>query len=188
MAASIAAVTILNGLQMAFIASQKAPKFSRGRKPIGSGGIPDGPSHANGGIALIDPSGRKVGEMEGNEPILSVATYRNNKSLVDRLLDASMYGGGRSIDTSWATNSTAIDIGRVTSSISQSRYAYGRPSFSDGGTPAGGGALSEYDIQAMREFVAGLRQGVRAYTYYNESDKLNNEIATLKKESSARVR
>jgi hypothetical protein len=69
--------------QIAVIAAQKPPKFAQG------GQLPQGPSHAAGGISLIDPSGQKVGEIEGGEPILSRETYANNRQLIDTLLYSS---------------------------------------------------------------------------------------------------
>jgi len=54
------------------------------------------PSHAQGGIAAIDTrTGQKVAEMEGDEPymILSRDTYRNNKGVIDALLNSSMNQG-----------------------------------------------------------------------------------------------
>ncbi|TXI14803.1 MAG: hypothetical protein E6Q66_04605 [Pedobacter sp.] len=69
--------------QVIKIESQPAPKFA------GGGFIPVGPSHQAGGIALINPNGHKVGEIEGGEPILSKETYRNNKQLIDTLLYSS---------------------------------------------------------------------------------------------------
>lgn len=79
--------------------TQAQPKFAQGGKlpTAGKGGIPTGASHAAGGIALLNTNGQKIGEIEGGEPILSLATYRNNKELIDHLLYASMFMGGRKI-------------------------------------------------------------------------------------------
>jgi TP901 family phage tail tape measure protein len=76
--------------QVATISSQKYAK----------GGIFKGASHNEGGIAAIDTkTGQKVGEMEGGEPylILSKETYKNNRTIIDALLDASLNGGGKPI-------------------------------------------------------------------------------------------
>lgn len=78
--------------QIAVIAAQKAPQFAKG------GIIPNGPSHASGGIKLVDSiSGSIVGEMEGGEPIISKNTYANNKELVDTLLYSGQRRNGASI-------------------------------------------------------------------------------------------
>lgn len=72
-------------------------KFAKGGVLPGKGGVPTGASHAQGGIALINNTGAKIGEIEGGEPILSLATYRNNKEIIDQLLYASMFANGRKI-------------------------------------------------------------------------------------------
>jgi len=63
-------------------------------------GVPSGPSHAQGGIDLIDNrTGARLAEMEGGEPImvLSKSTYANNSEVVDKLLHSSLYGGGKKV-------------------------------------------------------------------------------------------
>ncbi|UBM58209.1 hypothetical protein LAG90_15505 [Marinilongibacter aquaticus] len=72
---------------------------SNSPRGFGSGGIiPQGALHSQGGITLWDNlSNRPVGEIEGGEPILSRATYANNKDLVDSLLTSSMHMKGAKI-------------------------------------------------------------------------------------------
>lgn len=90
------AIVANTGLQIARIRAEKYAK----------GGIPKGPSHANGGISLIDnATGQPAGEMEGGEPIISKNTYQNNKGIVDALLYSGMYNGGKSI--SWINKQPA---------------------------------------------------------------------------------
>jgi hypothetical protein len=70
----------------ATIAAQKPPKYA-------TGGIAEGPSHAQGGIKMIDGrSGKLVGEMEGGEPIISKAAYAANKQTIDEII----FGNARS--------------------------------------------------------------------------------------------
>ena len=91
-----AAVGVAGGLEIAAIASEQ-PTFA-------TGGIVKGASHAEGGISLVDgKSGRKVGEMEGGEPymILSRETMANNGPLINDLLNASLYGGGRRVNSKY---------------------------------------------------------------------------------------
>jgi hypothetical protein len=76
--------------QLAVITAQKAPKFAKG-------GVLEGPSHANGGMAVIDGTGNKVAELEGGEPILSRETYRNNRETIDALLYSSQRMNGASM-------------------------------------------------------------------------------------------
>jgi len=66
------------------------------------GGIAKGPSHDQGGINMIDSrTGKKVGEMEGDEPymIFSKKTYKNNRELINALLDSSLNHDGAPV--SW---------------------------------------------------------------------------------------
>jgi TP901 family phage tail tape measure protein len=106
---------ILGGLNIAKIAA--TPVLAKGSlfQRIGSGirklanggagffknaGVPQGPSHAQGGIDLINNvTGERLAEMEGNEPImvLSRNTYANNRPVVDSLLDSSLHRNGAKI-------------------------------------------------------------------------------------------
>lgn len=102
--------------EIAVISKQKPPAFAKGK-----GGVPIGPTHADGGINLIDSrTGRKVGEMEGEEPILSKATYRNNRKLIDQLLYSSMYANGAPIKPYWQTQPyRAINYSGISQSITR---------------------------------------------------------------------
>jgi hypothetical protein len=72
--------------QIATIRSSKPPQFAEG------GFIPQGSSHRDGGISLIDNrTGASVGEVEGGEPIISKKVYASNKPLIDSLISQ---GGG----------------------------------------------------------------------------------------------
>lgn len=70
--------------------------------------IPSGPSHAQGGIDLVNNNtGESIAEMEGGEPImiLSKDTYANNRMLVNELLFNSQYRNGApvSVNSTYAT-------------------------------------------------------------------------------------
>lgn len=87
-----AAAGVAGAAQIAVIAAQKPPQFARG------GFIPKGSSHAQGGINLIDSrTGSVVGNVEGDEPILSKSTYNNNRQIVDALLYSSQRMNGSRI-------------------------------------------------------------------------------------------
>ena len=81
----IPGIIVATAAQVATIATQKTPTFAEG-------GVPDGPSHAQGGMKLVGPYGQIFGEIEGGEPVLSRQTYANNRSVVDALLNS---GGGQ---------------------------------------------------------------------------------------------
>lgn len=77
--------------QIAVISSQK-PHFAKG------GILPSGSSHAQGGIDLWDQRRQQIiGNIEGGEPILSKATYANNREIVDGLLYSSQRKAGARI-------------------------------------------------------------------------------------------
>ncbi|MEI2274711.1 phage tail tape measure protein [Sphingobacterium sp. ML3W] len=95
----LAAAAAAAGLaQTAIIATQKPPQFAKG------GFIPAGPSHAQGGINLVDRRNNLIANIEGGEPILSRDTYANNKDVVDALIYNSQRRNGASI----GINSDAI--------------------------------------------------------------------------------
>lgn len=75
------------------------PQFAKGTI-IKNAGVPEGSSHADGGIGLWDKrTGEYLGEMEGKEPImiLSKLTYANNKDVIDQLMHSSLHKNGARI-------------------------------------------------------------------------------------------
>ncbi|MBE7177691.1 MAG: hypothetical protein INR69_14885 [Mucilaginibacter polytrichastri] len=79
----------------------------QGRRYAKGGMLPEGPSHAQGGLKLVDPDGNIQGEVEGGEPIYSKATYRNNRAIMNQLLFNSMYKNGAAL----GVNSSGIAAG-----------------------------------------------------------------------------
>ncbi|GAA0883284.1 hypothetical protein GCM10009120_18810 [Sphingobacterium siyangense subsp. cladoniae] len=95
---AMAAAAAAGLLQTTVIATQKPPQFAKG------GFIPDGPTHAQGGLNIVDRRNNLIANIEGGEPILSRDTYANNKDVVDALIYASQRRNGASI----GINSDAI--------------------------------------------------------------------------------
>lgn len=86
-------------MQTALIAAKSIPEYQKGGG-FRVGDYVTGPSHAEGGIALIDSiTGTKVGEMEGGEMyhIYSRNAVKNNRPIMDALLYSSMYRDGAPI-------------------------------------------------------------------------------------------
>lgn len=110
MAALVAAT---GAAQIALIAEQK-PSFRKG-------GIFDGPSHEQGGMPLYS-RGRKVAELEGGEPILSRATYSNNRDVVDALLYSSTQQGGKKVDISNLISTRKFNAGGILPTIANVRH------------------------------------------------------------------
>ncbi|WP_026465078.1 hypothetical protein [Adhaeribacter aquaticus] len=92
--ATLSASVLANFAQVKKMLSEEvpdAPKFAKGGN---LGYILEGPSHAQGGIGLYTPSGRKVGEAEGDEIILTSGVTKDPglfraASLINQL------GGGK---------------------------------------------------------------------------------------------
>lgn len=68
----IALAAAVGAVQIATIAAQKPPEFAQGSGPLG------GRSHASGGNAVVDGSGRKIAEVEAGESIV------NKRTMADR--------------------------------------------------------------------------------------------------------
>ena len=72
--------------QIGVIASQQ---YQGATYAEGTDSIAKGPSHAQGGIKMIDSlTGKQVGEMEGDEAIISKATTAANPSVIAKLIKA----------------------------------------------------------------------------------------------------
>lgn len=171
------------GLQIATISRQQYPTYGKGRRPKRKGGVADGPSHEDGGILMVNPqTGEVTGEMEGEEAILSVDTYNNNRPVVDALLDASMNRNGAPIN--WAsTRPPAVNYSGLQRSYDTvSMYKYGKPA----NTMATGGGAATATGAAIEELNGHLRKGIRAFVVYRELEETRDTIDTLRRDSSAR--
>lgn len=133
----VAAAAVAVAAQVKTINSQEPPDFAKGGTgKVKNAGVVRGSRHGSkygeAGISMIDRrTGVEVGEMEGDEPfmILSRNTYRNNKDVVDRLLDSSLHRNGAPIYSDGGTYGDYVSTGK--------RYANGglggRRMFDDGG-------------------------------------------------------
>lgn len=97
----LAAIAGASGLaQSVVIATQKPPIFAQG------GIIPNGPTHAQGGLNIVDRRNKLIANIEGGEPILSRSTYANNREIVDALLYSSQRKAGARI----GLNPSLLDV------------------------------------------------------------------------------
>lgn len=79
-----ASAAVLTGVQVAKIKNQSMPSFAHGGF-VAQGG-PHGSSYGAGGIALVDRgSGREVGEMEGDEAIISKEQTAANWPVIQKM-------------------------------------------------------------------------------------------------------
>ena len=151
------AVTAAN---VAAIRTAKPPQFAKG------GFLPDGPSHAQGGIALVDRAGTKIGEVEGGEPILSRKTYARNKPLIDMLMAGSQSG----------TGIMTMNIPRITSSM--------KTVFENGGfIPRATEASSNELTTAVKDLNQILAGGIIAKLLYGDYEDVSNRINNIRSQS-----
>jgi len=152
--AAMALTVATSATQIAAIRSAKPPKFEEG------GILPQGSSHRQGGISLIDNrTGQNVGEIEGGEPIISRKTYARNKGLIDALLSPS-----------WKDAPVAsINFPRINNSMQSQRY------FAEGGF-----LPQATDTQglssALGELNDRLSRPLRAFVVYNDIETKGNKI------------
>ena len=159
-AISLGLIGVTTAAQIAAIRSAKAPQFAKG------GFLPDGPSHAQGGIALVDRAGRKIGEVEGGEPILSRKTYARNKPLIDMLMAGSQSG----------TGIMTMNIPRITSSM--------KTVFENGGfIPRATEASSNELTTAVKDLNQILAGGIIAKMMYGEYEDVSNRIDNIRSQS-----
>lgn len=92
-------------------------------KKAAKGGVFNGPSHADGGLDVVDTrTGKPVVNVEGGEPfmVLSKETRKNNGALINQLLFNSMYRNGATVDV--AGVSGGISMARNGGVYSKSSY------------------------------------------------------------------
>lgn len=175
-----AVVGALAAVQIAMIASQKPPKFAKG-------GYLPGPTHAEGGMPVINPrTGRKVAEVEGGEVILSRNTVRNNPHLVNQLLQSSMYRGGATINPQWRNASPSyLNIPMINSGIQRVRM------FENGGVmpkDTAGASVDNEVILALATSIerlnAQINGGIKAYTLISENERQQNRLDNIRKDAT----
>lgn len=149
--------------QIGIIAAQPVPTFALG-------GVARGASHAAGGISMINADGRKVGEMEGDEPymILSRDTYRNNGRLIDALLDTSMNRGGARLDLGALPQQPRFNFGGVFENIKTARFASGGV-FSNN-------AQSDLQTALLGQLLDRLNTPIRSEVVYQDITEKGNAL------------
>ncbi len=159
-AISLGLIAASTGAQIAVIAKQKPPQFEDG------GFIPQGSSHKQGGISLIDNrTGANLGEVEGGEPIISKKVYAQNRAMIDSLLNPG-----------WKNQQvSAINIPRINRSMQQ-RY------FADGGilpNPSGASGMEDL-VRAVNALNQRLNEPIISYTVYGDYELKANKINAIR--------
>jgi len=164
------------------------------------GGIAKGSKHAEGGINLVDSrSGKKVGEMEDQEPymILSGKTYKNNKRVVDQLLYNSMYKDGARIQPVFLTRTyKSFDYEGINKTITKVRY------FESGGIIQTNASASTASTEAppaqptvisaltpdqellLRTLYARLNEPIEAVVVYSKLQTAGDRLNQIKADST----
>lgn len=172
--AAIPAAILLAGQVAASIAkinSTPPPQFAKG------GILPKGPSHAEGGIAVVS-RGRKIAEIEGGEPIISKPVYRANKHLIDSLLAKGHAGDFSPLHPRWMTDMPP-------------RFAFNKINSSLGRLPkyAAGGILPQQpqqsgepdmQTQVMMALLNRLNQPIRTTLLYGEYEEVADNISLIR--------
>lgn len=158
-AIQIGIVAATTAAQVAAIRSAKPPQFERG------GFVPAGPSHASGGIGLVDNrTGAVVGEVEGGEPIISRKVYAANKPLIDSLIAQGQ--------------SMSMNIPRINSSISRV--------FENGGfIPQAAEAPGSSELLvAIRNLNQTLASGINAKIFYGQIEEVSSRLSVIRAQST----
>jgi hypothetical protein len=155
--AAMALTVATSAAQIAAIRSQKAPQFEQG------GFIPQGSSHRQGGIALVDNrSGATVGEVEGGEPIISKKVYAANRPLIDSLI---AQGSGMS-----------MNIPRISDSF--------KTMFETGGfIPRTDNSQTAGLVEAVQLLNERLSRPIRANVVHGEYEEVDDRINTIRAQS-----
>lgn len=141
---------------------------SNGKKKYAIGGIPNGPSHAQGGIKLVDGiTGAIIGEMEGGERILS----KSDTALVDNMI----YGGQRQMSKTMSINAAGVlDAERVLrygTGVSGSAGGSNTNTVNNNTTQISTAALEE----KMERFISAAENAWN-YRFFEQKKKLYDDI------------
>lgn len=159
----------IGAAQIAVIASQKAPTFAKG------GFVPQGSSHSEGGIGIRDNrTGRYLGTMEGDEPIISKPVYKANKPLVDNLLQKGWSRDFTPVTPGWMSSMPRqVSMPRITSTYTRH--------FADGGfLPGPGSASNDTSTALLRAILEQVSRDKASYVVFGEYEAKGNLINTIR--------
>ncbi|GAB3256161.1 hypothetical protein GCM10027347_17800 [Larkinella harenae] len=183
----VAASAVAAGIQIAMIKKQAPPSYAKGGvNYVKNAGVVKGDRHGSrygeAGISMVNRrTGEEVGELEGDEPvmILSRNTYKNNKGVVDMLLNSSLHKNGAPIFR---------DGGMYDDYVGR-RLSYGRGGvawrmFADGGEyyDSGadmGGVASSEPVNSAAEATALTTEEIQKSQELMESIGKNTENTVL---------
>ncbi|MHB8209062.1 hypothetical protein [Mucilaginibacter sp.] len=142
----LAGIILNTAMQVGVIESKQAPTF-------GKGGIISGPSHANGGIPLINGNtGQPVAEVEGNETVavFSKETTQNNGMLINELLHNGQHRNGAPVRMNSGSAMRAMQ-----------KFGTGGILQSPGASGSSGGSGSQIDLTPLLDKLDKLHSAVQ---------------------------
>jgi len=167
----LALLAVQTGLQTAAVLKSKPPSFAKG------GILPEGPSHADGGMAIVS-RGQKVAEIEGGEPIISKPVYRANKHLVDQLLAKGHAHDFAPIAPAWyGAAPVPMNIPAISSTMVRI------PRYADGGLLPDQPTNNQRqgtDTAVMVALLERLRQPIVAQVVYTEIEARGSDINDIR--------
>lgn len=184
-----AIVGATGAIQIGLIASQKPPEFAAGGK-LG------GRSHADGGNAVVDGSGRKIAEVEAGEGIVNKRTMGDRRQysvsgtpsqIISRL--NGMYG------TNWEGGATLVP-GWRNFQPQRMNYAVMKGLYAAGGTftaPNSSNEAAENPVfqnlsdtlSAMQATLASLQaNGIPAYTVLTQQEKQQARLDAIRADAT----
>lgn len=188
--ALIALTVAAMGMQIAAISSKKYQTLAKG-------GILDGPSHAQGGMSVLNGTGQKVMELEGKEAVLSKETVANNYDLVSALVNSSMNKNGASISTDWvgaatpSLNTAMLYKSMIASAAMKQNggvsHSSAQPSSVNATTTNSSDQLGSF-MQLVTEFKSFMedlqKNGMYAKVFYKDIKEANDKYSELRKGSA----
>lgn len=169
--------TMVASVVTAFVKAKKlisgadAPKFA-------TGGVLNGKSHAEGGMAVVDENGVKQAEVEGGEAILPVSTTMANMPLISTMLQ----NPGKTLMPSPAVS---VDTGSLNASIGRSM-----PSYANGGIYSGGDDVPEHqndNMAVVQEMLRALPNVLKAEVSLRRFTDKEDDLADIKNYSDIRA-
>lgn len=163
-AIQIALIAATTAAQIASINAQK-PQFARG-------GVLGGRTHAQGGNAIVDGSGRKIAEIERGEGIINRRSMADSRSYTltgtpSQIASSlnSMNGNG----VSWTRPARYMNYGAI-----NRRYYAGGGVFDEGGSYSGN----------IDQLTRVLERGIQAFVVFNQLETQQDRLNAIRADAT----
>jgi hypothetical protein len=177
--------------QVAAIASQKPPQFAKGGKL-------SGPSHAQGGMPVLDAFGNVKAEMEGDEGIINKRSMRDRStysvtgtpsqiaSKINALHGGVHWESGATLTPAWRTAPPARMNFAAINQTYQRKYADGG-TFNSAAPKSDDGTQQQMmeTLNALSAAVSGLvENGVVAYANLKQFNQQQERLTNIQKDAT----